>query len=179
MRIVRGKLKSRRIQVPKGFASRPTTDFAKEGLFNILDNRFEIAGITVLDLCSGTGNITLEFISGGVQHVTAVDQNFACVRYLNKIAKELDVANEVSVLKGDVVQFLKKSPQKFDLIFADPPYAADFHREIITTVFERDLLNEGGLLIVEHGKQTQTDDLPHFDFMKKYGSVHFSFFQKD
>lgn len=179
MRIVRGKLKSRRIQVPKGFASRPTTDFAKEGLFNILDNRFEIAGITVLDLCSGTGNITLEFISGGVQHVTAVDQNFACIRYLNKIAKELDVANEVSGLKGDVVQFLKKSPQKFDLIFADPPYAADFHREIISTVFERDLLNEGGLLIVEHGKQTQTDDLPHFDFMKKYGSVHFSFFQKD
>lgn len=178
MRIVRGKLKSRRIQVPKGFASRPTTDFAKEGLFNILDNIFDIDGITVLDLCSGTGNITLEFLSGGVQHVTAVDMNFACVRYLNKIAKELDVANDLTVLKGDVVQFLKKTPQKFDLIFADPPYAADFHREIITTVYEKDLLNEGGLLIIEHGKQTKTDDLPHFDFMKKYGSVHFSFFQK-
>lgn len=177
MRIIRGKLKSRRLTVPKGFSSRPTTNFSKEGLFNIIDNRMDLEDKSILDLCSGTGNISLEFVSGGVKSVIAVDQNFKCVRFLQNLAKELDIENELTVLKGDVLQFLKHTDLTFDVIFADPPYEMDIHQKIVDLVFEKKLLNEDGWLIVEHSRNTILLNNPNYQFERKYGSVQFSFLQ--
>jgi 16S rRNA (guanine966-N2)-methyltransferase len=178
VRIIRGKLKSRRIFVPKGFTSRPTTDFAKEGLFNIIDNRIDLDDMAILDLCSGTGNISLEFISGGVGSVLAVDQNFASVRYLQKVAKELELDNELTVLKSEVIQFLKRTEMKFDLIFSDPPYAENIHKEMVDLIYEREVINEKGWVIIEHGKKTDLSEIENFQFMRSYGNVLFSFFRK-
>ncbi len=179
MRIIRGKLKSRRLSVPKGFSSRPTTNFSKEALFNIIDNRFDLEDKKILDLCSGTGNISLEFISGGVGSVLSIDQNFKCVKFLQGLAKQLDLEEELTVLKGDVVQFLERTEMKFDLIFADPPYDVPIHQQIVDLIFQRDLLNEEGIVIIEHGKITDLSKHPNFDFERKYGAVHFSFLNKD
>jgi len=178
VRIIRGKLKSRRLTVPKGFTSRPTTNFSKEGLFNIIDNRMDLDDKVILDLCSGTGNISLEFVSGGVKSVVAVDQNFKCVKFLQNLAKELDIENELTVLKSEVLQFLKHTEMKFDVIFADPPYDLDIHQKIVDAVFERNLLNEDGWLIVEHSRNTVLLNNPGYQFERKYGSVQFSFLQE-
>ncbi len=177
MRIIRGKLKSRHVKVPKGFNSRPTTNFSKEALFNIIDNRFDLDGKKILDLCCGTGNISLEFVSGGVGNVLAIDQNFRVVKYLQGLAKELDVSDELTVLKSDAVQFLERTEMKFDMIFADPPYDVNIHEEIANLIFERNLLNEDGIVTIEHGKKTSLSEHPNFDFERKYGAVHFSFLQ--
>jgi 16S rRNA (guanine966-N2)-methyltransferase len=177
VRIIRGKLKSRRLTVPKGFTSRPTTNFSKEGLFNVIDNRMDLDDKVILDLCSGTGNISLEFVSGGVRSVIAIDQNFRCVKFLQNLAKELDVENELTVMKADVLSFLKHTELTFDVIFADPPYESDIHQKIVDLVFERNLLNEDGWLIVEHSRKTKLLDNPNYLFERKYGSVQFSFLQ--
>ncbi len=178
MRIIRGKLKSRTLFVPKGFDSRPTTNFSKEALFNILDNRLDLKGMEVLDLCSGTGNISLEFVSSDVKHVWAVDKNFKCIKFLQSFAKQLDIEDEITVHKSDVIKFLETVDKKFDLIFADPPFEVNMHENILRLIFERNLLKEDGLVVIEHGKKTNLESLPHFDFTRKYGAVHFSFFQK-
>lgn len=178
MRIIRGKLKSRRLAVPKGFDSRATTNFSKEALFNILDNRFDFDGMEILDLCAGTGNISLEFVSGGAGHVLAVDQNFKCVKFLQGVAVQLDIEKEFTVLKSEVIKFLEITEKKFDIIFADPPFAEDFHEKIVNLIFERDLLNEDGVVIIEHGKQTSLAEHPNFDFVRKYGAVQYSFLNK-
>lgn len=177
MRIIRGKLKSRRLTVPKGFTSRPTTNFSKEGLFNIIDNRMDLEDKVILDLCSGTGNISLEFVSGGVKSVIAVDMNFKCVKFLQNLAKELDIENELTVLKADVLSFLKQTDLKFDVIFADPPYESDIHQKIVDLVFEKKLLKEDGWLIVEHSRNTKLLENEGYQFERKYGSVQFSFLQ--
>lgn len=179
MRIIRGKLKSRRIFVPKGFNSRPTTDFAKEGLFNLIDNRMDLEDKKILDVCSGTGNISLEFISGGVGSVLAVDQNFACVRYLQKVAKDLEIDGELTVVKSEALTFLKRTELTFDLIFSDPPYALGIHAEMLQIIAERKLLNADGWIIIEHGKETNLSDLPNFEMERKYGNVRFSFFHQE
>ena len=178
MRIVRGKLKSRRIQVPKGFSSRPTTDFAKEGLFNILDNLIDFEGLRVLDLCSGTGNISLEFASNEAHKVVSVDQNYACVNYLTKVSKELQVDHQISVIKSEVFAFLDRSKEEFDIVFCDPPYEFKEHAEIIRKVFLNGLVATDGYIIIEHGKQTQLQFVEGYQYTKNYGGVQFSFFQK-
>ena len=177
MRIIRGKYKTRRFKVPKGFPSRPTTDFAKEGLFNILENKIDLENLKILDLCFGTGNISVEFLSREAGTVTAVDSNFNCVRHLKKVCNDLDCANEITILKSDMLKFLEKTSEKYDLIFTDPPFANKDHDKIVETVFDRDLLNEDGLLIIEHGKETNLENITHFQFSRKYGNVVFSFFQ--
>jgi 16S rRNA (guanine966-N2)-methyltransferase len=177
VRIIRGKLKSRRLAVPKGFNSRPTTNFSKEALFNIIDNRFDLEDKRILDLCAGTGNISLEFVSGGVAHVLAVEQNFKCVRFLQGLATQLEIEKELTVLKSDAVQFLERTDLKFDFIFADPPYDVPIHEQIANLIFERNLLNEDGIVVIEHGKQTDFSKHPHFNFERKYGAVHFAFLQ--
>jgi 16S rRNA (guanine966-N2)-methyltransferase len=177
VRIIRGKLKSRRLIVPKGFTSRPTTNFSKEGLFNIIDNKMDLDDKVILDLCSGTGNISLEFVSGGVKSVIAIDQNFKCVKYLQNLAKELDIENELTVLKADVLSFLKNTEMKFDVIFADPPYESDIHQKIVDLVLNRKILKEDGWLIVEHSRNTKLLQNPGYQFERKYGSVQFSFIQ--
>lgn len=177
MRIIRGKLKSRRLAVPKGFDSRATTNFSKEALFNILDNRYDFEGMEILDLCAGTGNISLEFVSGNAGHVLAIDHNFKCVKFLQGVAVQLDIEKEFTVLKSDVIKFLETTEKKFDIIFADPPFADEIHDKIVNLVFDRNLLNEDGVLIVEHGKKTSLEEHPNFDFVRKYGAVHYSFLQ--
>lgn len=177
MRIISGKYKSKRITAPKNLPVRPTTDMAKESLFNILNNLFYFEEISVIDLFAGTGNISYEFASRGTQEIHAVDAHFGCIKFINQTAKELD-CNIISY-KSDVYKFLEKTKLTADIIFADPPYNFDEQQflKIVTTVFEQNLLNEDGLLVVEHSNQTDLSSHPQFSYEKRYGGNVFSFFE--
>ncbi len=176
MRVVRGILKSRRFSLPKNFPSRPTTDFAKEGLFNMLENRVDLIDLDILDLCAGTGNLTFEFLSRESGNVTAVDKEYNCIQFIRKTAKEFEVDQNLDTYKMDITLYLKKTNQTFDIIIADPPYDLTFHEEIAKLVFERNILKENGLLIIEHGRHTKFENTPQFESSRKFGNVHFSFF---
>ena len=177
MRIISGKYKGKRLIAPKKLPVRPTTDMAKEALFNILNNRFYFDELKVLDLFSGTGNISFEFASRGTEKITAVDGHQGCVRYISKTAQELDFT--IKTVKSDVYKFLKNTPEKFDLVFADPPYDFDTEQflNIASLVFERELLLEDGVLIIEHSDQTDLSQHPQFSEERKYGGNIFSFFE--
>ena len=177
MRIISGKYKGKRLVAPKKLPVRPTTDMAKEGLFNILNNRFYFDELKVLDLFAGTGNISFEFASRGVQDITAVDSFHGCVHYISKISTELDFP--ITTIKSDVFKYLERTTEQFDLIFADPPYNFDQTQflKIPDLVFTRDLLREEGLLVVEHSDQTNLSEHPHFSEQRKYGGSIFSFFE--
>ncbi|QCW99394.1 methyltransferase [Aggregatimonas sangjinii] len=179
MRIVSGKHKGRRIMAPKKLPVRPTTDMAKEALFNILNNRFYFDELTVLDLFTGTGNISYEFASRGTTAITAVDSDAGCVAFVARIAREM--AMEITPIKSDVFTYLKKVPSKSDIIFADPPYGISFESfaSIPSLVFEKELLHENGVLVVEHSVQTDLSSLPYFNNQRKYGSSLFSFFEQE
>ena len=178
MRIISGKYKSKRISAPKNLPVRPTTDMAKESLFNILNNLYYFDSITVLDLFAGTGNISYEFASRGTETIYAVDAHFGCIKFINQIAKELDL--EITTFKSDVFKFLEKTSVKTDIIFADPPY--DFEEskflKIADLVFENELLNEEGTLIIEHSKHTDITSHPNLSYQKRYGGSVFSFFEQ-
>jgi 16S rRNA (guanine(966)-N(2))-methyltransferase RsmD len=176
MRIISGSLKGRSFRVPPGFPSRPTTDFAKEGLFNILGNQRDFEGMTILDLCSGTGNLTFEFISRGASQVIAVDSHPKVCRWIQKNALQFDMQNQVTVVPSDCITFLQRTHQSFDLIFADPPYEVKFHNQIKELVFQRALLQQSGLFVMEHGKQTRFDNETNYDQTRNFGNVYFSFF---
>lgn len=176
MRIIRGTLKGKRFATPPNFPSRPTTDFAKEGLFNVLDNELEFENIKVLDLCSGTGNISFEFVSRGANHTLSIDSNPRCIQYLKSNVALLGIQGQMQVYKSDCVIYCKNSKEKFDVIFADPPFNLTFHEELVTMIFEKELLNKDGLLVVEHGKQTNLAQHPNFEKSRTFGNVHFSFF---
>lgn len=177
MRIISGKHKGRRLKAPKKLPVRPTTDLAKESLFNILNNHYYFHEISVLDLFSGTGNISYEFASRGTETVTAVDGDYGCVSFIKKTSAQLDL--NITALKSDVYKFLDKTHLKSDIIFADPPYAftTEQFEKIMRTVFQRDLLLEAGFLIVEHAKETKLEHVENFSFSKNYGSSVFSFFE--
>ena len=176
MRIISGTYKGRRLTAPKNLPVRPTTDFAKEALFNILRVRYYFDEITVLDLFAGTGNISFEFASRGVANITAIDGHVGCVEYINKVSKEFEFP--ITTIKSDVSKYLEKAHGKYDVIFADPPY--DFTREALSDLVEvimaNSLLNSEGLLIIEHAKQNDLSPLSHFVEARKYGSSVFSFF---
>lgn len=177
MRIISGKLKGKRIVAPKNLPVRPTTDMAKESLFNILNNHYYFEGISVIDLFSGTGNIAYEFASRGTQNIYAIDGHFNCVRFIHKTAQELDLP--IHAYKSDVFKFLDKTNLQSDIIFADPPYnweASEFLK-MADKVFEKNLLTEDGMLIIEHSKHTDLSEHPQFSFSKKYGGNVFSFFE--
>lgn len=176
MRIIRGDLKSRRFSIPKNFPSRPTTDFAKEGLFNLLENKYALRDLKILDLCAGTGNISFEFISRDAGHVTCVDKDYNCIKFIKKTAHDFGIEEKMDILKSDIILYLKKTNQTFDIIFSDPPYDVKFHDQVAEVVFERNLLKENGVLIVEHGRHTKLESIPQFDVMRPYGNVYFSFF---
>ncbi len=163
---------------PKKLPVRPTTDMAKEALFNILNNTYYFEDLTILDLFAGTGNISFEFASRGTTDLVAVDADFGCIRFIDKISKELDFG--ISTVKSDVFQFLGKTVIKADIIFADPPY--DFPIEefakLPELVFKNELLNEDGILIVEHSKHTDLSHLNHFHKNRRYGGSIFSFFKR-
>lgn len=179
MRIISGKFKSKRIQAPKNLPVRPTTDMAKEALFNILNNLYYFQEITVLDLFSGTGNISYEFASRGTENITAVDANYGCVKFINSTSKSLNV--HINTIKSDVFKFLEKNNLKYDVIFADPPYNFELEKfeEIVNQVFKNELLTEEGVLILEHSKNTNLSHQTHFSYQKKYGGNMFSFFEKN
>jgi len=177
MRIISGTNKGKRLVAPKKLPVRPTTDMAKEALFNILNNTFQFSQLSILDLFSGTGNIAYEFASRGSKEITAVDANYDCVKFIKKTAQELDF--NISTIKSDVFKFLEKAYVKADIIFADPPY--DFEEneflKIPQIVFEKNLLNQNGQLIIEHSKHTNLSDFPNFIEARRYGGSVFSFFE--
>ncbi len=177
MRIVSGKFKGRRIKAPNNLPVRPTTDMAKEALFNILNNSYYFDELSVLDLFAGIGSICLEFASRGCSDVVAVDAHSGCTKFLEKTSKELEA--DIMTLKSDVFTFLERSPRNFDLIFADPPYDMEIEKfnRILSLVFDRNLLKEEGALIIEHSKQTDLSEHPQFEQSRKYGSNVFSFFK--
>ena len=178
MRIISGKYKSRRITAPKNLPARPTTDIAKEALFNILHNNYYFNSLSVLDLFAGIGSISFEFASRGTEEIISVDQHYNSLKFIQNIAQELDF--NIQTIKSDVFKYLEKTTLKHDIIFADPPY--DFSKEqftnIITPVFDNDLLNENGCLVIEHSKHTDLSDIKNFNYSKKYGGSMFSFFEK-
>ncbi|MBI2723096.1 MAG: RsmD family RNA methyltransferase [Bacteroidetes bacterium] len=175
MRIINGIYRGKTIHVPKGLPLRPTTDFAKEGLFNILNNKVDYGSIAFLDLFSGTGHISLEMGSRGCENLTAVDKNGKCVGFLRSISKELSL--NVNTIKSDVFDFLKNSKASYDLIFADPPYDLETIPLINELVFNNKLLKEDGILIIEHGPKTHLEGCLNFTQQRKYGNVNFSFFE--
>ncbi|WP_317896891.1 RsmD family RNA methyltransferase [Aurantibacillus circumpalustris] len=177
MRIIGGTHKGKVIKVPKDLPVRPTTDFAKEGLFNILSNKLDFENLSVLDLFSGTGHISLEFASRGAGTIVSVDKHFKCSGFLKSISKELNF--NINSIKSDVFDFLKNTTLKFDLIFADPPYDLNEIPDIHKFVFDKGLLNANGLLIIEHGQRTKLEDLKGFTQHRKYGNVNFSFFENN
>lgn len=177
MRIISGKLKGRKITAPKNLPVRPTTDMAKESLFNILNNLYYFDGISIIDLFAGTGNISLEFASRGTKSILAVDSNYHCIKFINKISNQLNVT--IQTLKADVFKFLETNKIKSDVIFADPPYEFENDRfmQIANLVFENELLSENGTLIIEHSKHTDLSEHDHFSYSRKYGGCVFSFFE--
>jgi 16S rRNA (guanine966-N2)-methyltransferase len=177
MRIISGKHKGRRLTAPKKLPVRPTTDMAKEALFNILNNNFNFTELKILELFAGTGNISYEFASRGSSSITCVDGDFGCVSYIKKTAQELEF--DITAIKSDAYIFLERCNASFDIIFADPPYGLTQQQfeNISTLVFKNNLLEEEGMLIIEHSKETKLDKMPHFTFEKSYGGTIFSFFE--
>src|SRR5690554_473014 len=153
MRIISGSHKGRRLTAPKNLPVRPTTDFAKEALFNILRTRLYFDEIIVLDLFAGTGNISFEFASRGVPKITAVDSNYGCIQYINKIAEEFSFP--IAAIRSEADSYLTRATARFDIIFADPPYDFDIPQfeKIVNLVFERNLLEDDGMLVLEHSKE--------------------------
>ena len=175
MRIVSGRYKRRIISPPKNLPVRPTTDMAKESLFNILGNYVNFEDSTVLDLFAGTGNISFEFVSRGCNSVTSVDKEFGCVRFIDQTANQLDM-NELVVIKQDAFRFIYTTKSKYDIIFADPPYKLNNISEISNLIFENSILRPKGWLIVEHPGELDLSEELHFFEHRKYGKVNFSFF---
>lgn len=177
MRIISGTLKKQRFSPPKGFPSRPTTDFAKEGLFNILDNEITMTDLKILDLFAGTGNISFEFASREAGQITSVDKNFRCTKFMKDFSKEHNIANAMNVVKADVLKFVANNHQSYDLIFADPPFEDKLHADLIEAVMNSEILAEDGLFILEHSKHNKFEDKKGFQHSRRYGHVVFSFFK--
>lgn len=177
MRIISGTYKGRRFNAPKNLPTRPTTDMAKEALFNILNNNYYFEDISVIDLFAGIGSISIEFASRGTTQIVAVDNHMACIRFINSLSKEFNA--NINTVKSDVFKFLEKTPLNADIIFADPPY--DFTDKqffsIPEMVFTKKMLNEDGVLIVEHSKHTDLSQHSNFSYSKNYGGSTFSFFE--
>jgi len=176
MRIVSGTFRGRRFQLPKNLKARPTTDFAKENLFNILANRVDFEELRILDLFSGTGSISFEFLSRGAKTVTCVEHYAPHVKFIKEVAEKLKVDN-LTIVNGDVYRFIENSAGKFDLIFTDAPYADERLDSIPDRILRSTLLTEDGLLIVEHSKSNNFGKHPLYRETRTYGSVNFSFFQ--
>ena len=160
-----------------GYKARPTTDYAREGLFNILDNEYEFQDLKVLDLFGGTGAVSFEFASRGVGHVWCVEMNRDNASFIRREAARLGL-DEVSVVHANVFDFIPICKEKFDIVFADPPYALEGLEGIPDKVFEAGFLHPGGYFILEHGDEHSFKDHPLFVKERSYGRVHFSFFER-
>lgn len=177
MRIIQGKYKSKRIIAPKNLPVRPTTDMAKEGIFNVIDNEFYFDQLTVLDLFSGTGNISYEFASRDTKSITSVDHSFNCIKYIKSMTNDLGF-DQVTVIKSDVNKYILSSKNSFKLIYADPPYNMDNQDQMIINILAGNLLQSNGWFIIEHDAYHKFDHLEGFIQQRRYGSVHFSIFEK-
>ena len=178
MRIISGTHKRQAFYPPKNLPVRPTTDFGKEALFNILNNRIDFESITALDLFSGTGSISYELASRGCPGITAVDADTNCCAFIKKTAGEF-AFRTIHVIKNDVFRFLKSETKTYDLIFADPPYELKETAEIPGLIFSRDLLSPTGLLIVEHPKELSFETTEGFLEQRNYSKVNFSIFSNE
>ena len=178
MRIITGKYKGRHFDIPRSFKARPTTDFAKENIFNVLIQYVDFDGATALDLFSGTGSITLEFISRGCASVISVELDRDHHRFIQQCLQKLGEERGTCIpVRGDVFRFLKSCRQQFDVIFADPPYALKELAAIPDLVMEKGLLGEDGIFVLEHGKDYDFSHHPNFVEHRQYGSVNFSLFK--
>lgn len=175
MRIVGGRHRNRRLHPPNEMEARPTTDFAKEGLFNVLQHSVALDGIRVLDLFAGTGNISLEFLSRGASEVISVEQDRDLFAFMQRTSRELN-ENGWRMVKGDVFQFLGNHRGLYDVVFADPPFQIESIDRVPTLVRQAGLLNADGILILEHHEKTDLSNLPGYQRTRKYGTIHFSFF---
>ena len=176
MRIITGKYKGRHFDIPRTFKARPTTDFAKENIFNVINAYVDWEETTALDLFAGTGSISLELLSRGCRQVISVEKDHDHARFISQCMEKLGTDEHI-LIKGDVFRFLKSCHQKFDLIFADPPYALPELETIPDLIFQYDLLKEEGLLVFEHGKTNDFSTYPHFIEHRSYGSVNFTLFR--
>jgi len=176
MRIISGTHKGRSFFPPSNLPVRPTTDFGKEALFNILSNRIDFEQTTALDLFAGSGNITYELCSRGCPAVTAVDMNFHCIKYMQATVESFKFQG-VKVVKSEVYKYLKQCTSQYTLIIADPPYSDAETLNLPTLVFSQNILSKGGLLIVEHPASLEFTNTPHFLEKRNYSKVNFSIFQ--
>lgn len=178
MRVISGIYKRRRFDVPNSFKARPTTDFAKENLFNVLSNNyFDFEdGVTALDLFAGTGSISIELVSRGCDKVISVEKDPQHLSFISQVMREVKT-DKCFPVRADAFKFIEKCSEQFDFIFADPPYELKDLQSIPGRIFENGLLKENGLLVLEHGKDQNFEDDPHFIERRIYGSVNFSFFR--
>ena len=176
MRIIRGKFGRRRFDVPTNISARPTTDFARENIFNVLENLTDLEDAECLDLFAGTGAISFEFLSRECRHVTAVEKAATQWRFISQVAQRLNVDN-FTLIRGDVFRFVATCSQKFDVIFADPPYDLPRFGEIPELILNSRMLREGTIFIIEHSRNFDFSTLPHFLEHRAYGSVNFSIFR--
>ena len=176
MRIIRGKYGKRRFDVPKNITARPTTDFARENIFNVLENIIDFEDKTALDLFAGTGAISFEFVSRDRKEVTCVEMANTQANFIKSVKQKLNAQN-LRVIKGDVFKFVETCSNKFDIIFADPPYDHPRFGEIPSLILNSQMLNPGTLVIIEHSRDYDFSNLPDFKEQRTYGSVNFSIFE--
>ncbi len=176
MRIVGGEFGGRRFNPPARIPARPTTEVAKEGLFNMLNNSMDIEGIKTLDIFGGTGSISYELASRGAADLTLVERDPITIDFIKKTAQELKITDRLQIIKGDVFKFMKQCTEQYNLIFAGPPYALTNIDEIPLLVFEKQLLLPGGIFILEHTPRNDYQQHPHFSRIKNYGTTVFTFF---
>ncbi len=175
MRIIAGTLRGRRLNPPQGLPVRPTTDMARESLFNILNNYVDYEDCTIMDLFAGTGAVSLEFVSRGAKEVTSVEINNQCTEFIKATAMQFGIRN-LHVVRADVFDLLKRANRRFDIIFADPPYAIENLASLPDLVFEKQVLTDDGIFVLEHPREYSFEEHPHFWQHRAYGKVNFTFF---
>jgi 16S rRNA (guanine(966)-N(2))-methyltransferase RsmD len=176
MRIITGQYKGRHFDIPRTFKARPTTDFAKENIFNVLNGYIDFDGSAALDLFAGTGSISLEMLSRGCAPVVSVEADRDHAAFIDQCMKKIGTTDNI-LIRGDVFRFLKKCHEQFDFIFADPPYALEELATLPSLVLGNDLLKPDGIFVLEHGKTYDFSQEPHFIEHRSYGSVNFSLFR--
>jgi len=181
-RIISGKCKGKKIIAPKKFTVRPTTDFAKEALFSIIEHKFDIENIAILDLFAGIGSISLEFASRGAIDINSIEINQSHCEFIRNISKELDFETKINIYRNDVFSYLnkyKKDKKQYDLVFADPPFDMDEAKyiELINLILKGDILSKNGIFILEHQSKRKFEHI-NLQETRKYGNIGFSFFTK-
>lgn len=175
MRIIRGKYGKRRFEVPKNITARPTTDFARENIFNVLENMVDFEGKSALDLFAGTGAISWEFVSRGCESVTAVEEASTQANFIRSVKEKLG-DSVLRLVKGDVFRFIERCKDQYDIIFADPPYNHKRFGEICELILKSEMVKPGTIVVMEHNKSFEYSELPGFERHLVYGSVNFSVF---